>query len=65
MMRPCFLSSHPKPITASMETSLHPQEEEVSELQWMEIHEAYEAVTFRNDKNLIAKAMDFIDRRGM
>ena len=47
------------------ESTLHPQEEEVSELQWMEIHAAYEAVTFRNDKNLIAKAMDFIDRRGM
>ena len=47
------------------ESTLHPQEEEVSELQWMEIHEAYEAVTFRNDKNLISKAMDCIDRRGM
>ena len=27
MIRPCFLSSQPEPITASLETSLHPQEE--------------------------------------
>ena len=47
------------------ESTLHPQEEEVSELQWWEIHEAYDAVTFRNDKNLIAHAIDYIKRRGM
>lgn len=47
------------------ETTLHPQEEEVSELQWMEIHSAYEAVTFRNDKNLIIKDIEFLEKRGM
>lgn len=47
------------------ESTLHPQEEEVSELQWWEIHQAYDAVTFSNDKNLIAQAMKYIERRGM
>ena len=47
------------------EAALRPQEEEVSELQWMEIHKAYDAVTFRNDKNLITKAIEYISRRGM
>lgn len=47
------------------ESTLHPQEEEVSELQWFEIHEAYEAVTFRNDKNLISRAIKYIQKRGM
>ena len=47
------------------EAALRPQEEEVSELQWMEIHKAYDAVTFRNDKNLITKAIEYIARRGM
>ena len=45
------------------EAALRPQEEEVSELQWMEIHKAYDAVTFRNDKNLITKAIEYIARR--
>ena len=45
------------------EAALRPQE--VSELQWMEIHKAYDAVTFRNDKNLITKAIEYIARRGM
>ena len=47
------------------ESVLHPQEEEVSEIAWMEIHTAYEMVTFRNDKNLISRAMEYLERRGI
>jgi 8-oxo-dGTP pyrophosphatase MutT (NUDIX family) len=47
------------------ENVLHPQEEEVSEVAWMEIHTAYEMVTFRNDKNLISRAMEYLERRGI
>ncbi len=47
------------------ESTLHPQEEEVSEITWMEIDRAYDMVTFRNDKNLIQGAKKYIERRGM
>ena len=37
------------------------QEEEVSEIEWMPIEEAFHLVTFRNDKNLISRAKDFLN----
>ena len=36
------------------------QEEEVSEIQWKPLDEAYQAVTFKNDKNLIAEARKYL-----
>jgi len=47
------------------ESTLKPQEEEVSEIIWSEIDEAYDMVTFRNDKNLIQYAKKYIEHRGM
>lgn len=46
------------------ESALHPQEEEVSELKWFEIHDAYDIVAFKNDKNLIAKAISHLKKFG-
>ncbi len=37
-----------------------PQEEEISEITWVEIDEALKKVTFKNDKNLITKAKNHI-----
>ena len=36
------------------------QEEEVSEIRWVDIEEAPALVTFKNDKNLINKATRFL-----
>lgn len=36
------------------------QEEEVSEIRWLGLDEALSAVTFKNDKNLITRAKDFL-----
>jgi len=40
------------------------QEEEISELRWVPIDEAERMVTFSNDKNLIAKAREYLDANG-
>lgn len=47
------------------ESTLHPQEEEVSEIIWRDIDDALEAVTFRNDKNLISCAKKYLEHRGL
>ena len=39
------------------------QEEEISEICWVEIGRAYEMVTFKNDKTLINHAKAFLDRQ--
>ncbi|WP_312644998.1 NUDIX domain-containing protein [Hydrogenoanaerobacterium sp.] len=36
------------------------QDEEVSEVKWLGIDEALSAVTFKNDKNLICRAKNFL-----
>ncbi len=36
------------------------QEEEISEIQWVPLRTAHQVVTFRNDKNLIAHAKEFL-----
>ena len=43
------------------EQELHRQEEEVSELGWVPLEKAHDIVTFKNDKNLIAKATKYLD----
>lgn len=40
--------------------TVHRQEEEVSEYRWCPLAEADEAVTFKNDKNLIVEARSFL-----
>lgn len=40
-----------------------PQEEEVSELQWMDSEKARQMVTFENDRRLIYKATQFLQHR--
>ena len=40
-----------------------PQEEEVSELQWMDSEKARQMVTFENDRRLISKATQFLQHR--
>jgi len=44
------------------EQELHRQEEEVSEIGWIPMEKAAETVTFKNDKNLIAKAIRYLNR---
>ncbi len=39
---------------------VHRQEEEVSETRWLNLDEAFHAVTFKNDKNLISRAKTFL-----
>lgn len=36
------------------------QEEEISEIRWIEINEALSAVTYKNDRNLINRARRFL-----
>ena len=36
------------------------QEEEISEIRWIDLNKAQEAVTFRNDKNLINQAKKYL-----
>ena len=44
--------------------TVHRQEEEVSEYRWSPLEEAYDLVTFRNDKNLIWAARRYLSRKG-
>ena len=39
------------------------QEEEVSEIHWMDLDEARRQVTFKNDKNLIDKAKAYLTNK--
>lgn len=39
-----------------------PQKEEVSELKWMNFQEAFRVVTFKNDRKLLDKAIEFLGR---
>ena len=41
---------------------VHRQEEEVSETTWADIDAAYRMVTFKNDKNLIRRAQDYLKK---
>ena len=43
------------------EQELHRQEEEVSEIGWISLDKAPDVVTFKNDKNLIAKAIKYLN----
>lgn len=40
--------------------NVHMQEEEVSETRWVPIEEALSSVTFKNDKNLINRAKNYL-----
>ncbi len=44
------------------EQELRRQEEEVSEIGWIALDRAADIVTFKNDKNLIAKAVRYLGR---
>lgn len=50
-------------LGCSQDGRVSKQEEEISEIRWMPIEEAGRAVTFRNDRNLIVQARDFLTRR--
>lgn len=39
---------------------VHKQDEEVSEVKWLALDDALNAVTFKNDKNLISRAKSFL-----
>lgn len=39
------------------------QEEEISEIRWMNPKDAYRSVTFSNDRTLISMAMDYLRER--
>ncbi|MEG1774457.1 MAG: NUDIX domain-containing protein [Oscillospiraceae bacterium] len=39
------------------------QIEEISEIRWIEAREAYQAVTFRNDRGLIVKALEYLKKQ--
>ena len=45
----------------ALTTELVRQEEEISELQWTPITEALRAVTFKNDRTLITRAMEYLE----
>lgn len=46
----------------ALNEDVHRQEEEVSETTWAEIDAAYRMVTFKNDKNLIRCAQDYLKK---
>ena len=39
------------------------QVEEISEIRWIDIDSAYHIVTFKNDRNLIVRAREFLEKR--
>lgn len=47
-------------LATPKDESLIPQEEEVSFLEWVEIHHAIDLVTFDTDKNTLSKAQEYI-----
>ena len=51
-------------VANSQEGELVPQEEEISELVWMEWDDAFRAVTFKNDKNLLSRAKEYLIETG-
>lgn len=47
-------------LAETAENRFVPQEEEISEITWSHIDDAYRQVTFKNDRNLISKARERI-----
>ncbi len=47
-------------LGAALSNQVHRQEEEVSETTWADIDRAYRMVTFKNDKNLIRRAQEYL-----
>ena len=50
-------------LAQAITEEVHRQEEEVSETTWAEIDAAYRMVTFKNDKNLIRRAQEYLKAR--
>ncbi len=46
----------------AVSNNIRRQEEEISELRWVDINEAQRMVTFANDKNLIEQAKERLNR---
>ena len=50
-------------IGTTDQSELKRQEEEVSEIKWVELDEAERLVTFENDRNLVKSAREFINKK--